>query len=282
VDLRRPPSRRGVRPRAPHPVPGDAPLRAAGARDARQVPRAVRAGARALTRTALVTGVGRPEGIGAAIARRLAEDGAEVFTQSSEGPPPEPYAGHLQADFADPEAPAGVFGAARAALGHVDILVANHAVSVDHSIDELTAESVDLALAVNVRATLLLIQAFAAGFEASEGGRVILLTSGQGRGPMVREVPYATSKAALSGITLTLSAALAPRGITLNTVNPGPTDTGWPDEEIREAVLQAMPRRRWGMPEDTARLIAWLASGESEWVTGQVIDSDGGFGYGGA
>ena len=171
--------------------------------------------------------------------------------------------------------------AARLALGRVDVMVANHAVSVDHSIDELTAESVDLALAVNVRATLLLVQAFAAGFEGEDGGRVILLTSGQGRGPMPREIPYATSKAALSGITLTLSAALAPRGITVNTVNPGPTDSGWPSDEIREAVVQVMPRGRWGLPVDTARLIAWLASPESEWVTGQVIDSDGGFGYGG-
>jgi 3-oxoacyl-[acyl-carrier protein] reductase len=192
------------------------------------------------------------------------------------------FAGHLEADLADPEAPAAVFGAARLALGHVDVLVANHAASVDGTIEELTAESIDLALAVNVRATLLLVQAFAAGFEAAEGGRVILLTSGQGRGPMAREVPYATSKAALSGIVLTLSAALAPRGITVNAINPGPTDTGWAPADVRAEVLEAMPRRRWGRPDDAARLIAWLASEDSEWVTGQVIDSDGGFGYGGA
>jgi 3-oxoacyl-[acyl-carrier protein] reductase len=195
---------------------------------------------------------------------------------------PEGVAGHLEADLADPAAPAAVLGAARLALGHVDVLVANHAASVEGALEEMTAESIDLALAVNVRATLLLVQAFAAGFEGDAGGRVVLLTSGQGRGPMPREIPYATSKAAISGITLTLSAALARRGITVNAVNPGPTDTGWPSEEIRSAVVQAMPRGRWGTPEDTARLIAWLASEESEWVTGQVIDSDGGFGYGGA
>ena len=172
--------------------------------------------------------------------------------------------------------------AARLALGRVDVLVANHAASVEGAVGEMTAEAIDLALAVNVRATLLLVQAFADGFQGEAGGRVILLTSGQGRGPMPREVPYAASKAALSGITPTLAAALAPRGITVNTVNPGPTDTGWPSDEIRETVLRAMPRGRWGTPEDTARLIAWLASAESEWVTGQVIDSDGGFGYGGA
>jgi len=205
-----------------------------------------------------------------------------VFTHSSEGPPPEPFAGHLAADFTDPEAPAAVFGAARLALGHVDVLVANHAAPGEGTVADMTAAAIDLALAVNVRATLLLVQAFAAGFEGSRGGRVILLTSGQGRGPMPREVPYATSKAALSGIVRTLSAELAPRGITVNAVNPGPTDTGWAPDDVRAEVLEAMPRRRWGTPDDAARLIAWLASEESEWVTGQVIDSDGAFGYGGA
>jgi 3-oxoacyl-[acyl-carrier protein] reductase len=224
-----------------------------------------------------VTGVGRREGIGAAIASRLAADGLAVFTHSAEGD-----LSDVAADFTDPQAPARVFGAAREALGRVDVLVANHAVSVDDSLEALTAESIDLALAVNVRATLLLVQAFAAGFEGGEGGRVILLTSGQGRGPMPREIPYATSKAALSGITLTLSAAVAPRGITVNTVNPGPTETGWAPDDIRAEVTAAMPRGRWGTPDDAARLIAWLASEESDWVTGQVIDSDGGFGYGGA
>jgi 3-oxoacyl-[acyl-carrier protein] reductase len=194
----------------------------------------------------------------------------------------EGFAGHLEADLADPDGPAAVFGAARLALGHVDVLVANHAASVDGTLEDMTAESIDLALVVNVRATLLLVQAFAAGFQGSSGGRVILLTSGQGRGPMTREIPYATSKAALSGIVLTLSAALAPRGITVNAVNPGPTDTGWAPDEVRSAVAEAMPRGRWGTPDDAARLIAWLSSEESEWVTGQVIDSDGGFGYGGA
>jgi 3-oxoacyl-[acyl-carrier protein] reductase len=192
----------------------------------------------------------------------------------------EDVAGHLEADLASPEAPAAVMDAARRALGRVDVLVANHAASVDGTVDDMTAESIDLALAVNVRATLLLVQQVAAGFEGAHG-RVILLTSGQGRGPMTREVPYATSKAALSGIVLTLSAALAPRGITVNAVNPGPTDTGWAPGDVRAEVTAAMPRGRWGTPDDAARLIAWLASEESDWVTGQVIDSDGGFGYGG-
>jgi len=238
-----------------------------------------------------VTGVSRSRGIGFATAGRFVAAGTAVFTQGwapGSDPPVdasdvvEGAAGHLETDLADPGGPAAVLAAARVALGQVDVLVANHAATVPGTIDEITAESLDLALTVNVRATLLLVREFAAAFEGASGGRVILLTSGQGRGPMVGELPYATSKAALSGIVPSLAAALAPRGITVNAVNPGPTDTGWAGDELRARVAEAMPRGRWGAPDDAARLIAWLASEDSEWVTGQVIDSDGGFGYGGA
>ena len=99
---------------------------------------------------------------------------------------------------------------------------------------------------------------------------------------MPSELPYAASKAALSGSVVSLADHLAPRGITVNAVNPGPTDTGWATEEIVARAQAAMPRGRWGTPDDAARLVAWLASEESGWVTGQVIDSDGGFRYGGA
>jgi 3-oxoacyl-[acyl-carrier protein] reductase len=237
--------------------------------------------------------VSRSEGIGFAIARRLVADGFAVFTQGWEAhdaaqpwgagdvPLREGLAGHLEADLADPDAPAAVLAAARIALGHVDVLVANHAASVGGTLDELTAAAIDTALVVNVRGTLLLVKEFAAGFEGDHG-RVVLFTSGQGRGPMPGELPYVASKAALSGSVVSLADALAPRGITLNAVNPGPTDTGWAPEDVRREVEAAMPHGRWGTPEDAARLVAWLASEESGWVTGQVIDSDGGFRYGGA
>jgi 3-oxoacyl-[acyl-carrier protein] reductase len=237
--------------------------------------------------------VSRSEGIGFAIARRLVADGFAVFTQGWEAhdaaqpwgagdvPLREGLAGHLEADLADPEAPAAVLAAARIALGHVDVLVANHAASVGGTLDELTAAAIDTALVVNVRGTLLLVKEFATGFEGDHG-RVVLFTSGQGRGPMPGELPYVASKAALSGSVVSLADALAPRGITLNAVNPGPTNTGWAPEDVRREVEAAMPHGRWGTPEDAARLVAWLASEESGWVTGQVIDSDGGFRYGGA
>jgi 3-oxoacyl-[acyl-carrier protein] reductase len=195
---------------------------------------------------------------------------------------PDGAAGHLDLDLADPAAPRRLVDAAVAAVGPLDVLVANHAASADQSLEQLSADVIDLTLAVNVRATLLLVQAFAAAHAGRPGGRVILLTSGQGRGPMARELPYVASKAAVSGLVPSLADHLAPRGITVNAVNPGPTDTGWATPEIVEQAAAAMPRGRWGTPDDAARLIAWLASDESDWVTGQVIDSDGGFRYGGA
>jgi 3-oxoacyl-[acyl-carrier protein] reductase len=254
---------------------------------------------RALTgRGALVTGVSRRVGIGYAIARRLRELGADVFVQGfaphdasqpwgadPAGVPAladELSAAHGVYDFADPAGPAACVEAATAALGHVDVLVANHAMSCDQDLAALEAAAIDATLAVNVRATLLLVQAYARRHDdARPGGRVVLFTSGQHHGPMTRELPYAASKAALHGITASLAAELAPRGILVNTINPGPTDTGWATPELVEQELHRLPLGRWGAPEDAARLVGWLATDESAWVTGQVLTSDGGFSLGG-
>ena len=113
--------------------------------------------------------------------------------------------------------------------------------------------------------------------DARPGGRVVLFTSGQHLGPMTRELPYAASKAALHGITASLAAELAPRGILVNTLNPGPTDTGWATPELVELELHRLPLGRWGSPEDAARIVGWLATDEAAWVTGQVLTSDGGY-----
>jgi 3-oxoacyl-[acyl-carrier protein] reductase len=93
-------------------------------------------------------------------------------------------------------------------------------------LDELTAEHLDAFLHENVRASLLLVKEFAAQFEGTSGGRVVLVTSGAHLAPMAREVAYAVSKGALAVATRTLADELADRGITVNCVNPGPTDTG--------------------------------------------------------
>jgi len=184
--------------------------------------------------------------------------------------------GFLEADFADPGAPETVVRAACDVLGPLDILVVNHARSGHGRLDELTAEDIDAFLHENVRAALLLVREFAAQHDDSRsGGRVVLLTSGQHLAPMAREVAYAVSKGALQQATLTLADELADRGITVNTVNPGPTDTGWGLAEQDPA--RAMPLGRWGQPDDAARLVGWLCSDDARWITGQTIDSEGGF-----
>jgi 3-oxoacyl-[acyl-carrier protein] reductase len=178
-------------------------------------------------------------------------------------------------DFADPDAPADLFRAAREASGHIDILVVNHARSGDGRLEELTAEHLDPFLHENVRAALLLVKEFAAQHDGREGGRVILMTSGQHLAPMTTEVAYAVSKGALHQATTTLADELIDRRITVNTVNPGPTDTGYGLAEVDAKAR--MPVGRWGEPDDAARLIAWLCTDDARWITGQVIDSEGGF-----
>ena len=249
-------------------------------------------------RVALVTGVSRRVGIGFGVAHRLAADGADLVVSSwaphdeempwgADPDGPDALAAdlrstgrrveHLPADLGDPAAPAALMAAAGRALGHVDVLVANHARSSSQDLPSLTAEEVDRTLAANVRGTLLLVQAWAAQHDGRPGGRAVLFTSGQHRGPMPDELPYVASKGALHQLTASLAAALGDRRITVNCVNPGPTDTGYADEPVRAEVARRMPFGRWGTPDDVARLVAWLVSDEGAWVTGAVIDSDGGW-----
>jgi 3-oxoacyl-[acyl-carrier protein] reductase len=254
-------------------------------------------------RVAMVTGVSRRAGIGYAVARRLAALGASLFlhhytphdlaqpwgadpggTEAVLRGVTEALAGggasvtHQEADLADPAAPAALIDTAVAAFGHLDILVCNHARSGDDGpLGTLTAAMLDAHWAANTRSSILLAQAFAARHDGRPGGRIVFMTSGQDLGPMTPEVAYAASKGALASITRTLADHLADRSITLNAVNPGPVDTGYATPEARETVRRRFPQRRWGTPDDPARLIAWLVTDEAAWVTGQVINSEGGF-----
>ncbi|MEU5868563.1 SDR family oxidoreductase [Nonomuraea sp. NPDC047529] len=250
-------------------------------------------------RVAVVTGVSRQAGIGFALTRELLAAGARVLVQSWTshdadqpwGSDPAGMAGvlealgglgdrlaHVQADFADPLKPAWVIEQAVERFGHVDVLVANHARSSMQSLEQVTAAELDLAWAVNARGSVLLTQAFAAQHDDRRpGGRVILFTSGQHLAPMPTELPYAISKGAIHQMTASLSEALVDRGITVNTVNPGPVDTGWASPELTRQLAGALPAGRWGRPEEVARLVRWLASDEAAWITGQVLNSEGGF-----
>ncbi|MGX5181727.1 SDR family oxidoreductase [Streptomyces avermitilis] len=258
-------------------------------------------------RTALVTGASRRAGIGYAVARRLAAYGAGVYLHhhvphDADMPwgadrPEDVVAGVREAaadpgaritggpgDLSDPEAPARLIATAADALGgQVDILVANHALSgSDGSLDTIDAAMLDAHWAVDTRSVLLLVQAYTrrrAGLPpGTPGGRVVMMTSGQDlAGGMPGEIAYALQKGALASITRSLATALAEHAITVNTVNPGPVDTGYLTGDAHAAVASMFPAGRWGMPDDPARLISWLATDEAAWITGQVIDSEGGF-----
>lgn len=248
-------------------------------------------------KVALITGVSRRTGIGFAIARRFASMGADLLLHSFSdydrqmGTVLEKNESklilqllekekigveQLDADFKDPEAPVQLFRKAINRYDHIDILVLNHTYDTLKALDELTPEEIDRHLAVNTRASLLLIQEFSKQHDGRPGGRIILLTSGQHLGPMPHPA-YVATKGALHKLTVSLSDYFIGRGITVNTVNPGPTQTYMPDEALNEAVLKRMPLGRWGESDDAARLIAWLVSDDARWITGQVIDSEGGF-----
>lgn len=249
-------------------------------------------------RVALVTGVSRRGGIGFAIAQRLLADGASVFLHSwaphdAEHPwgadpdgvdaliadlGPADRVDHRSADFRDPDAPAAVVRAAIERFGALDVVVANHARSSHFPLETVTASELDATWAVNTRASLLLVQAHAAAHDDTRpGGRVVLFTSGQHLAPMAGELPYAVSKGAIHQMTRSLADHLADRRITVNCLNPGPTDTGWAEPILTADVRRMMPAGRWGTPTDAANLVAFLVSDDGGWITGQVIDSEGGF-----
>lgn len=254
-------------------------------------------------RAAVVTGVSRRAGIGFAVSRRLAALGAGLFlhhyTPHDRDQPwgsdpggaqavidgiaaaqADPAAGlhHREADLAVPDAPDQLINAATRALGHVDILICNQARSGgDGPLGTLDAGMLDAHWAVNTRSSILLAQCFAAQHDGRSGGRIVFMTSGQDLGPMNDEIAYATSKGALASITPTLADHLADRAVTVNCVNPGPVDTGYATAEVHDAVRRRFPQRRWGIPDDPARLVAWLCTDDAAWITGQVINSEGGF-----
>ncbi|MFT4038059.1 MAG: SDR family oxidoreductase [Thermomicrobiales bacterium] len=249
---------------------------------------------------ALVTGATRLQGIGAAIVRRLAERGAAVafthwrpydaaFPWSGAANEPARLAAEVEAlgvralpveiDLADPSAPEVLLDTVEHDLGSVSILVNNAAYSTQDGYEALDASTLDAHYAVNMRCTLLLSVGFARRFRAEEGrgGRIISMTSGQGLGPMPTELAYGATKGAIEAFTRSLAPAVMGQGITVNAVNPGPTNTGWIDNDLRDVLVARFPSGRLGEPDDAARLVAWLASPDAAWVTGQVISSEGGF-----
>jgi 3-oxoacyl-[acyl-carrier protein] reductase len=248
---------------------------------------------------AIVTGASRARGIGAAVCRLLALMQFDIFFTWWGAHDLSVYgaeqvgAGELRAavealgvrcacaevDLGLPDAAPQIMDAVEATLGPASVLVNNAAHDDTNApFDQLTAAVLDRYYAVNMRGAMLLSVEFARRFPRGSGGRIINLTSGQGVGAMPGKLPYIATKGAIEAFTVTLAAEVAGRGITVNAVDPGPTDTGWftADPDLLRALTEQAPFGRVGQPEDAARLIAFLASPASAWVTGQIIHSRGG------
>lgn len=249
-------------------------------------------------KVAIVTGASRRIGIGPAICRALAARGADIlFThwgaydalvhsgRDEAGPAlllrdltaMGVRAADLEADLSGPDEPARILAAATERLGPPSILVNNATHSTRDGYEKLDAATLDAHYAVNLRGTMLLAVLFARQYAGGPGGRIVNLTSGQDRGPMPEELAYIATKAGIAAFSRTLAAEVGHKGITVNAVNPGPIDTGWMTDDLKRELLPRFPLGRLGQPADVARLIAWLASPAGEWVTGQVLHSDGGF-----
>jgi NAD(P)-dependent dehydrogenase (short-subunit alcohol dehydrogenase family) len=237
-------------------------------------------------KAALVTGGSR--GIGAAIARKLAQDGADVaLTYASAASKAQAVVADIEAtgrrglaiaaDSNDAAAIEAAVERAVAAFGRLDILVNNAGIFRAGTVEELSLEDFDATIAVNLRAAFVASKAAAARMD--EGGRIITIGSNLAeRVPQAGISAYTASKAALVGLTKGLARDLGPRGITANIVHPGSTDTDMnpasgPHAEAQRGLM-AIPR--FAEPGDVAGVVAWLASPQSRSVTGTAFTIDGG------
>jgi len=240
-------------------------------------------------RVAVVTGASR--GIGAAIARRLATDGAQVVVNYHRGAEAaaqvvreiEAAGGRafpVQADMADLEQIRSLFAATMARCGRLDILVNNAGIARFRPLEEIDAADYERQFAVNVRGVLFATQE-AARHIGEEGGRIINISSGAATAAPPGTSVYSATKAAVETLTRVHAAELGPRRITVNAISPGLIQTDMLETVIPAEALPAMiastPLRRLGTPEEIADAVAFLASEEARFITGQVLAVSGGF-----
>ena len=239
-------------------------------------------------KAALVTGGSR--GIGAAIAKRLASDGAAVaLTYAGSKQKAEEVVGEIEsaggrglairADSADASAIVSAVEETARTFGCLDILVNNAGIALVAPIDEFSLDDFDRMVAINVRGAFVAAQA--ASRHMGEGGRIIMIGSINGdRMPFAGGAPYAMTKAAVAGLTRGLARDLGPRGITVNNIQPGPVDTDMNPAEgpFADTLKGLLVLDRFGRVDEIAAMAAYLAGPEAAYVTGASLNIDGGFG----
>ena len=235
-------------------------------------------------KAALVTGASG--GLGDAMARALHEAGAAVALSGTRTEALEALAADLgdrtnvaPADLGDPEAPAQLAKDVEGALGSVDILVNNAGLTRDMLSMRLTDEDWQKVLDVNLGAAFRLSRAVLRGMMQRRWGRIVNITSIVGVTGNAGQANYAASKAGMIGMSKSIAQEVAARGITVNCVAPGFIETAMTDvlkDDVKTKLLAAVPAGRLGSPEDVAAGVAYLASQEASYVTGQTLHINGG------
>jgi len=239
-------------------------------------------------KSALVTGGSR--GIGRAIVLRLADQGADVcFSYRDNAAAAEETAGEVvrlgrqgiahQANVTDPEAAEGLVKAAIDAYGKVDILVNNAGITRDDLIMRMTPENWRDVLETNLFGAFYTLKAVSRPMLRAKSGRIINISSVSGQAGQEGQANYSSAKAGLIGLTKASARELASRGITVNAVAPGFVMTELTQdlpERLLDLARERTPLGRFGTPEDVANAVAFLASDEAAYITGQVLAVDGG------
>ena len=240
-------------------------------------------------KVALVTGGAR--GIGRAIAMKLASEGADIAIldagslELSEQTAEEIRALGVRAfavrcDITDYDQVTAAVAQVKEALGGVDILVNNAGITRDKLALRMSPEDFDAVLSVNLKGTFLMIKALYADFMKKRAGRIINIASISGLMGNAGQANYSASKAGVVGLTKTIARELASRNVTCNAVAPGFIETPMTANMNQDALHEAcksIPLRRMGKPEDVAAVAAFLASDGAGYITGSVINVDGGF-----